>query len=73
MQQGQNLAVVLDDINRKLTQEGFTVDYVEARTPMLQSIEQFDQDIVIFVAAKIGKTRLIDNLQIAYSSNHSKT
>ena len=73
LQQGQNLAAVLDDIKVKLTQAGFAVDYVEARTPMLQSIEQFDQDIVIFVAAKIGKTRLIDNLQIAYSSNHSKT
>jgi len=40
---------------------------VEARTPELQKIEAFDQDLVLFVAAKLGKTRLIDNLQVKYT------
>lgn len=66
LKQGQSLNEVLDTIKTRLTQAGFVVNYVEARTPMLQSVEQYNQDIVIFVAAKIGKTRLIDNLQIAY-------
>ena len=65
---GQALAEVLAKIRSELTAQGFDVDYVEARTPMLQSIAQFDQNIVLFVAAKLGKTRLIDNLEVTYSA-----
>ncbi len=65
---GALLSDVLAQIKTELTQQGFDVDYVEARTPMLQTVEQFDQDIVLFVAAKLGKTRLIDNLQVNFSS-----
>ena len=36
------------------------------RKPALQKVEQFDQDIIVFVAAKLGNTRLIDNLQIKH-------
>nr|WP_174506698.1 pantoate--beta-alanine ligase [Acinetobacter sp. Marseille-Q1620] len=68
LQKGQNLSDVLAQIRTDLTVAGFEVDYVEARTPMLQKIDQFDQDVVLFVAAKLGKTRLIDNLQIKHSS-----
>lgn len=68
LQKGQNLSDVLVQIRADLTVAGFEVDYVEARTPMLQKIDQFDQDVVLFVAAKLGKTRLIDNLQIKHSS-----
>ena len=64
---GQDLADVLKNLKNTLAQNGFNVDYVEARTPALQRIEQFNQDVVIFVAAKLGNTRLIDNLQIKYS------
>ncbi|OTG64762.1 pantoate--beta-alanine ligase [Acinetobacter silvestris] len=63
---GKALLDVLTEIRMQLTQAGFVVDYVEARTPMLQKSDQFDQDIVLFVAAKIGNTRLIDNLQIKH-------
>ena len=63
---GTALAEVLANMNTALTAAGFVVDYIEARTPELQKIEQFDQDVVLFVAAKLGATRLIDNLQVKY-------
>lgn len=65
---GVSLADVLENIKQKLTQAGFIVDYVEARTPELQKIQAFDQDVVLFVAAKLGTTRLIDNLQVKHSA-----
>lgn len=68
LQQDKNLAEVLQNIREQLTVNGFVVDYVEAYSPELDTVKQFDQDIVIFVAAKIGSTRLIDNLHIKYSS-----
>ncbi|WP_173911518.1 pantoate--beta-alanine ligase [Acinetobacter sp. Marseille-Q1618] len=68
LQNGQSLDAVLTNIRQQLTEAGFDVDYVEARSPMLQKVGQFDQDIVLFVAAKLGKTRLIDNLQVKHST-----
>ena len=65
---GVSLVDVLEHIKQKLTQAGFIVDYVEARTPELQKIEAFDQDVVLFVAAKLGTTRLIDNLQVKHTA-----
>ena len=63
---GKALHQVLADIKTQLTDAGFVIDYVEARSPMLQKVEQFDQDIIVFIAAKLGNTRLIDNLQIKH-------
>ncbi len=68
LNQGQALSQVLLNIRQQLEHVGFEIDYVEARTPLLQSVEQFDQDVVLFVAAKLGKTRLIDNLQVKFSA-----
>ena len=65
---GEELNHVLAKIKAELTTAGFVVDYVEARTPMLQTVENFDQSVVLFVAAKIGKTRLIDNLQVNFKA-----
>ncbi|WP_180081645.1 pantoate--beta-alanine ligase [Acinetobacter sp. YH12201] len=65
---GVSLVDVLEHIKQKLTQAGFIVDYVEARTPELQKIQAFDQDVVLFVAAKLGTTRLIDNLQVKHTA-----
>ena len=63
---GDPLEQVLENIKLALTDVGFIVDYVEARSLELQKVETFNQDVVLFVAAKIGATRLIDNLQIKY-------
>ena len=67
LQGGTALDLSLEQIRMTLTQAGLIVDYIEARTPMLQKTAQFDQDVVLFVAAKLGKTRLIDNLQVKHS------
>jgi len=67
LQAGTALNVALSNIRSTLSHAGFVVDYVEARTPDLQRIDEFNADTVLFVAAKLGETRLIDNLQIKYS------
>lgn len=66
--EGQSLSQVLANISTELTRAGFVVDYVEARQPNLQPIEEFDRDLVLFIAAKLGSTRLIDNLQINFKT-----
>ncbi|WP_298142116.1 pantoate--beta-alanine ligase [uncultured Acinetobacter sp.] len=68
LQAGEALADVLANLGQNLTEAGFEVDYVEARSPQLQKVQQFDQDVVLFVAAKLGATRLIDNLQVKHSA-----
>lgn len=65
---GKTLEEALAGIHQTLTDAGLVVDYVEARTPELQKIDEFNQDVVILIAAKLGKTRLIDNLQIKYAA-----
>ncbi|MEJ7856374.1 pantoate--beta-alanine ligase [Acinetobacter baumannii] len=67
LHQGKDLQQVLADLKTLLTDNGFVVDYVEARQPNLLAASQFDRDIVLFVAAKLGGTRLIDNLQVAFT------
>lgn len=68
LQQGVALEEVLKNIRHTLSAAGFVVDYVEARTLDLERIEHFTQDVMLFIAAKIGNTRLIDNLQVKYLS-----
>jgi len=70
LHEGVVLDTVLTGIHQTLTEAGFVVDYIEARTPELQKIDEFNQDLVLFIAAKLGKTRLIDNLQVKYSARH---
>ncbi len=67
LHQGKDLQQVLADLKTLLTDNGFVVDYVEGRQPNLLAVSQFDRDIVLFVAAKLGGTRLIDNLQVAFT------
>lgn len=61
------LTEVLASIEANLTKTGFEIDYVEALTPELEAVNAFDQDIVLFIAVKLGTTRLIDNLVVKYS------
>ncbi|EOR05210.1 pantoate--beta-alanine ligase [Acinetobacter genomosp. 15BJ] len=68
LHEGQALSQVLENISAQLTQVGFVVDYVEARQTNLQPIQQFEQNLVLFIAAKLGSTRLIDNLQIDFKT-----
>lgn len=65
---GRALLAVLDTIRQTLTQSGFVVDYVEVRSPDLQKINEFNQDVVLFIAAKLGNTRLIDNLHVKHTA-----
>ena len=68
LHEGHALAQVLESISNQLTQAGFVVDYVEARQTNLQPIAQFDRNVVLFVAAKLGTTRLIDNLHVDFKT-----
>lgn len=68
LQAGEGLSEVLESATHQLTEAGFIVDYVEARTPDLQPITEFNQDVVLFVAARLGNTRLIDNLQVKHTA-----
>lgn len=52
----------LNEIQHTLEHAGFVIDYVQAYTPDLQAVERFEQETVLFVAAKLGTTRLIDNI-----------
>jgi pantoate--beta-alanine ligase len=49
---------------QKLSAAGFDVDYLEIRTPLLLTPTDSSNEWVILVAARLGKTRLIDNLSV---------
>lgn len=65
--QATDLDAILQRGRDYLTQQGFVVDYLEARTPDLKVVTDLGQDMVVLAAAKLGSTRLIDNLQIKCS------
>jgi len=51
----------------RLESSGFVVDYLELRTRTLDAMhtENLTADLVALVAAKLGTTRLIDNLEFS--------
>ena len=62
-------ASIIDPARETLEQAGFTVDYLELRElSTLQLVDSGDQDCALFVAARLGDTRLTDNIQLAASS-----
>ncbi len=62
-----DIAAILQRGRDHLSTHGFEVDYLELRTPDLQPVSHLNQDVVVLVAAKIGTTRLIDNLLIKHN------
>lgn len=58
----QNL---LDDAKKQLNDSGWQVEYIELRNAnTLQPAKLEDTKLVILAAARLGKTRLIDNIEI---------
>ena len=54
---------VIDEQTQKLKSAGFLMDYLQIRRKIdLHPATATDQELVILVAAKLGKTRLIDNV-----------
>jgi len=63
---GERIARVLDEGGRAIEQAGFTLDYLEARhAETLQTVESIkDGPLRLLAAAKLGRTRLIDNVAV---------
>jgi len=62
-----NAPSLKDKIERELRDAGFrAIDYVSIANPhTLESVETITGDVVILVAAKVGNTRLIDNVLVS--------
>jgi len=62
----RNFAELESDSVMKLTKNGWVVDYVAVRKQSdLQSPRIFDRDLVVLAAARLGTTRLIDNIEVS--------
>ena len=63
---GENIARVLDEGGAAIESTGFVLDYLEARhAETLAKIDSANEGPVrLLVAARIGKTRLIDNIAV---------
>jgi pantoate--beta-alanine ligase len=63
---GDRIARVLDDGGAEIEQAGFQLDYLEARNATtLGKVESTDDGpLRLLVAARIGRTRLIDNVAV---------
>ncbi|ACK49067.1 pantoate/beta-alanine ligase [Methylocella silvestris BL2] len=63
---GVGVDAALDDARRAVAKAGFIIDYVEARNA--ETLEPLrgvaDEPIRLLAAAKLGKTRLIDNIAV---------
>jgi len=66
IKQNEPIAPVLDEGRAEIERSGFALDYLDARHALtLQPVAaRKDGPIRLLVAAKIGKTRLIDNLGV---------
>jgi pantoate--beta-alanine ligase len=66
IKKGEPIARVLDDGGSEIARAGFALDYLEARhaLTLVPIVSRKDGPIRLLVAAKIGKTRLIDNIGV---------
>ena len=66
IKRGEPIEMVMEEGGSEITRAGFALDYLEARHALtLKPINSVkDGPIRLLVAAKIGKTRLIDNLAV---------
>ena len=66
IKKGEVIARVMDDGRAEIVKAGFALDYLEARHALTLApiAARKDGTIRILVAAKIGKTRLIDNIGV---------
>lgn len=60
----RDLESLCDEACATLRQQGFVPQYLEVRTPALDSPIASTRDFVVLVAAVLGTTRLIDNLRV---------
>ena len=62
--QGLPLPGIEDDARTRLEAAGFDVDYAEIRrADLTRARAPNEDDLVALVAARLGRTRLIDNLE----------
>jgi pantoate--beta-alanine ligase len=63
---GAPIVKTLDEGRREITQAGFALDYLEARhaETLLPIASAMEGPVRLLVAARIGKTRLIDNVGV---------
>ena len=62
--QGLPIAGIEDEANTRLEAAGFTVDYAEVRrSDLTRAKSPNEPDLVALIAARLGRTRLIDNLE----------
>jgi len=66
IKQGEPIEIVLEECQAEIARAGFAVDYLEARHALTLApvVSRKDGSIRLLVAAKIGKTRLIDNIAV---------
>ncbi|GAB5382662.1 MAG: pantoate--beta-alanine ligase [Aliiglaciecola sp.] len=61
----RDFSVLLNQAKKQLSDSGFNVDYIEIRSvDTLLSPGHEETELVILAAAFLGKTRLIDNIQV---------
>ncbi|WP_408606499.1 pantoate--beta-alanine ligase [Methyloprofundus sedimenti] len=65
LEQQASFAEIEQAYLRRLTEQGFKPDYFSiCRRSDLQAATELDEQLIILAAARLGKTRLIDNIQL---------
>jgi pantoate--beta-alanine ligase len=66
LQGARNFGQLEQEAVHALTEKGWSVDYVSIRNQSdLQPIDENTRDMVILAAARLGKTRLLDNIEVS--------